>query len=46
MEDQLFSCQNLDLNKDFALCIDDNNNNNNNNNNMTFVVHIVYLCPS
>ena len=40
MEDQLFSCQNLDLNKDFALCID------NNNNNMTFVVHIVYLCPS
>ena len=40
MEDQLFSCQNLDLNKDFALCID------NNDNHMTFVVHIVYLCPS
>ena len=40
MEDQLFSSQNSDLDKHFALCIG------NNDNDMTFVVHIVYLCLS
>ena len=40
MEGQLFSSQNSDLNNDLALCIDDDDNQ------MTFVGHIVYLCPS
>jgi len=40
MEGQLFSSQNLDLNNDLALCIDDDDNQ------MTFIGHIVYLCPS
>lgn len=41
MEDQRFSSQNSDLNKDLALRID-----NNDTNQMTFAGHIVYLCPS
>ena len=38
MEDQLF--QKSDLNNDLVTCID------NNDNQVTFVGHIVYLCPS
>ena len=38
MEDQFFSCQNSDLNNDWALCTD------NNDNQMTFGGHIAYLC--
>ena len=40
MEDQLFPSEYSDLNNDLALCID------NNDNQMSFVWHIVYLCPS
>ena len=39
MEEKLFSSKNSDLNNNLALCID------NNDNQMTFVGHIVHLCP-